>query len=91
MSKIDVDAFPLEGSMCNKCKNRFSRLIVPLNYDWYDVDPDDFDLEEGEELIIEQHVCLISHQDLDGTVKECNHFKNLEDGFKGSFFTKTPF
>ena len=74
--------FPLENSLCKNCTHRVSRLIVPLDYEDYDVDPNDFDLDEDEELYIEQHMCLILQQDMDSIIIECSHYsdKHRADG-----------
>lgn len=89
MSDIGEDAFPLEASICKSCVHRFSRLLIPLDYESYGINIEDFDnMDDEDEIIVEQHICLISQQDLDGAVKECNKFKSVEEG---SFFSGNPY
>jgi hypothetical protein len=66
--------FPIDETLCKDCIFRVSRAFIPLDYESYGLDINDFDLEEGEPLEIEQHVCLITMQDMDYVVKECNKF-----------------
>jgi hypothetical protein len=75
----ESNVFPLEDSLCLRCANRFSRVFIPLDYESYGINLDDFDLEEGEPLEIEQHTCLATQQDLDGVVSQCNKFVSVDD------------
>ena len=85
----DDNDFPLELSLCNDCVHRFSRFLIPMDYESYGISLEDFDdIADGDEIIIEQHICLISQQDLDGVVKECNKYK--PDTAVG-FFSSNPF
>lgn len=89
MSNKDPEVFPMETTICRDCVHRFSRVIQPLDLDMYGIDANDFDdLAEGEEILVEQHVCLISHQDLDGEVRECNKFVGRDEG---SLFRNNPY
>lgn len=86
MSNNTEQLFPLQDSLCLNCANRLSRVFVPLDYGMYGLDLDDFDLEEGEPLEIEQHTCLVLGQDLDGVVSVCNKYldtrsKNLLNNY----------
>lgn len=71
--------FPLEDSLCYKCAHRFSRVFIPLDYESYGININDFDLEEGEPLEIEQHTCMALNQDLDGVVTYCNKFIHVSE------------
>lgn len=77
--------FPLEDSLCLNCNNRFSRTMIPLDYEVFNINVEDFDLEDGEDLFIEQHICLVSQEDLEGMVTECSHFKTKREDIP--FFT----
>jgi hypothetical protein len=88
MSDNAIKEFSLDETLCNNCVNRFSKLIVPLDYEDWGIDLDDFDLEEGEEVMVEHHMCLITGEDLDGVVKECNKFK---DEHEETFFIDNPY
>ena len=88
MPDITAEPFPMEETLCKNCEYRFSRVLIPLDYEVYDIDVNEYDLEEGEDLLIEQHVCLASNQDLDGIVTECNKFK--ENGSE-SLFVNNPY
>ena len=81
--------FPIEQSICKDCVHRFSRFLIPLDYNSYGISLEEFeDLDDGEELIVEQHICLISQQDLDGVVRDCNKYRSEVDI---AFFSKNPF
>jgi hypothetical protein len=89
MPNITADPFPMEDTLCKNCEHRFSRVLLPIDYEMYDIDLDEFDLDDDEDLLIEQHICLASNQDLEGIVTECNKFK--EAGTSRSLFTRNPF
>ena len=72
--EIEDGVFPLEDSLCYECTHRFSRVFIPLDYESYGINLDDFDLAEGEPLEIEQHTCMALNQDLDCVVFKCNKF-----------------
>ena len=86
MSVTYTGPFPLKNTLCKDCSKRFSRIIVPLDYESYGIDLDEYDLEEGEDLLVEQHMCLISREDLDGIVKKCNHYDIKIEFFSSDFF-----
>ena len=88
MSNDTKYEFCLEETLCNECVNRFSKLIVPLDYEDWGVDLDDFDLEEDEEVIVEHHMCLVTGEDLDGIVKDCNKFIRINEK---TFFKENPY
>lgn len=76
---FDSGMFPLEDSLCYKCAHRCSRVFIPLDYESYGINLDDFDLEDDEPLEIEQHTCLILNQDLDCVMTECSKFLDVDD------------
>lgn len=81
--------FPIDSSICKNCVHRFSRFLIPLDYESYGITIEEFeDLDDDEEVIIEQHICLISQQDLDGVVKDCNKYRSDKDV---PFFSSNPF
>lgn len=71
----------LDDSLCFNCENRFSRSLIPLDYEDFGIDIDEFELPEGEELILEQHICLVSKADLEGVITECSHYKKKTGDF----------
>lgn len=78
MSETNDDGvFPIEDSLCNDCALRCTRVFIPIDYSAYGISLDDFDLEDGEPLEVEQHTCLALNQDLDCIVLQCNHFKDI--------------
>jgi hypothetical protein len=82
--------FPLDKTICKNCAYRFSRMIEPLDLEEYGLTEEvlnELGVEDDEEVIVEQHVCLVNYQDLDAIVKECSHFKEFNEV---SFF-KNPF
>lgn len=79
MSEENESVFPIEDTLCLKCAHRFSRVFIPLDYESYGINLDDFDLEEGEPLEIEQHTCMALNQDLDCVVTQCNKFIHVND------------
>lgn len=83
-----LESFPLNDTLCKNCKYRFSRFIIPIDYEEYGIDIDNMDLDEDDEVIIEQHICLILHEDLDGAVKECSSYCPNRDV---NFFSRNPY
>jgi len=75
------DLFPLDETLCRECSFRMSRSLLPLDLDSFGLD--DVTLKEigidatDEEVIVEQHICLISQQEMDYLVKTCTHFKHI--------------
>lgn len=79
MSINKESVFPLDDSLCKHCDNRLSRIVIPLDYEFYGINIEDFDLDEGESLEVEQHTCLELGQDLDAVVIACNKYVNSAD------------
>jgi len=82
--------FPLEDTICKYCANRFSRQVIPIDFEEWGIDLDELDIEEEDEVIVEQHVCLILYQDIDCIVQKCNNFKPV-GRHKEGFFARDPF
>lgn len=85
------DIFPLEDTICLNCAFRMSRVIVPLDPDSFgitDEDIRDMDLEDEEDIMVEQHTCLVIQQDMDYVVRECNHYKDINEK---AFFMHNPY
>ncbi len=71
-----------KASICFSCKHRISRVIEPVlqeDKDYYlDLlgveDGVDSNGEEIDEVMLEQHRCLLLDDDIDGIVHECNRY-----------------
>ena len=88
MPTVNSDVDPMDGSLCRDCAYMFSRSIVPFDYEEYDIDPNDFDLKDGEEIVLGQHICLVSDQVLDCTVLQCNKYHSVSET---AFFSSNPY
>lgn len=81
--------FPMDETLCRDCSHRFSRIIQPLDYESWGIDPDVIDdIDPNEDILVEQHTCLITQQDLDGMVRECNRFSDIREQ---TFFADNPY
>jgi hypothetical protein len=69
--------FPIVESLCFTCEHRASRVIEPLDYESIGLDLSQFDIEEGEQIRIEQHTCVVLMQDMDYLVTECNKYREI--------------
>lgn len=80
MSK-DLDANILGNSICIPCVYRMSRIVSPFNFDYYEFSDDELDEierlknEDGTDVLIEEHTCLLLKTLLDCEVLECNYYK----------------
>ena len=79
MAEIETygDLFPIEETLCNTCKFRLSRTLIPLDLDNFNINEADLkemDLEEGSDVAVEQHTCLIVGEDMDYIVATCNKY-----------------
>lgn len=88
MSDFSADTFRIEDTICNTCKHRLTRLIIPLDYEEWGIDPNELGISDDDSVIIEQHVCLITQQDLDGIVQDCNKYVNIKESV---FFSENPY
>ena len=68
------DMFPIDETLCKDCTHRMSIVMVPLDPELYGVLAEE--LEDDDELMVEQHTCLVSGQDMDYIVTYCNHFES---------------
>lgn len=83
MNPLDI----LEQSKCFNCKHRFSRVITPVtqeDIDYYlgfleEDEEDEEGINDDYELQIEQHICLITNEDIDGIIIECSHFEPINN------------
>ena len=71
---------PLEmiyKSKCWDCVYRLTRLVEPVTQEdlEYYLSMVDIDESDDYDLIIEQHRCLLTDEDLDGVIRECNKYK----------------
>ena len=83
--------FPLDETICKHCAFRMSKVITPVDPEAFGLTEEDLEelnLAEDEDIDVEQHTCLISHQDMDYIVKDCNHFKDVDEQ---SFFIHNPY
>lgn len=70
---------PLEiiyESKCYNCKHRLTRVIEPATQEDIDFYMEAVDMEPDDtyDIVIEQHKCLITDEDLDGIVRECSKY-----------------
>ena len=83
--------FPLEDSICKNCAYRLSKVISPIDPESLGIteeDLEELDLDDDEELLIEQHTCLVTQIDMDYIVKDCNCFRNVAES---EFFIHNPY
>lgn len=67
----------LEGALCVDCIHRVSRLIEPMTDEFIDYVMDKMgvdELDDDVDLLVEQHMCLITGEELDGIVHDCNKY-----------------
>jgi len=67
----------LEGSLCASCIHRVSRLIEPMTEEFIDYVLDKMGeegIDDDVELLVEQHMCLVTGDELDGIVHDCNKY-----------------
>ena len=84
MTEINTNSnlFPMNETICGSCSYRMSRLVVPLELEDFGIseeDLKDIDLADDDEIIVEQHTCLVIQEDMDYLVRECTHFKDKRD------------
>lgn len=84
-----IDYFPMEKTICKNCVYRFSRTIGPIDPETYDIPLDNLpDVEEGDQILLEQHLCLLLQEDLDAVVVNCSKFLDRRDK---SIFIDNPY
>jgi hypothetical protein len=54
-----------------------SRLLKPFDINEFVIDIEELNYEEEEidDIVIEQHICTVAGIDIDGIVLECNRFE----------------
>ena len=77
----------LENSICLKCKHLVSRSIIPVDYEEFGLQEEDFNYEEDEEINIDDVVmihntCVILNMDLGHIVMTCNKYEKENEFFK---------
>ena len=77
--EVSFKEFPIEESLCFDCKHLVSRVLVPIDPESMGIDREDFDLDDDEELVIEQHTCTALMQDMDSIVLECSKYEELKN------------
>jgi len=86
------EVFPIEETICKDCIYRMSRMIIPLDPESFGIDEEDLEdmgLKEDEDIIMEQHTCLITGQDMDFLVKACTKYNSIETEI--SLFKNNPY
>jgi hypothetical protein len=81
---MENDTNPLDAiyeSKCFTCRHRLSRVIKPVTQEdkEYYLDLMDIDDQDSTDLYIEQHRCLMTDEDLDGVILECNQYERAND------------
>lgn len=75
MNPLDM----LKSSKCFSCKYRISRVVEPFTQEDRDYYIDALGIEDEDideyELYIEQHKCLLTDEDIDGVIIECNQYE----------------
>lgn len=79
--EIYDEPFPLDETMCKDCAHRLSRILVPIDFDALGIDPEQYGFNEdsNEEFTMEQHICLVSNEDLETIVLKCTHYKSKNE------------
>ena len=67
----------LYDSKCLTCTHRISRLVEPVTQEdiEYYLDILNLDSNNPMDLFIEQHKCLLTDEDIDGVIRECNQYE----------------
>lgn len=74
--EVYTQEFPIEDSLCFTCKHRLSRVLSPMDPESMGIDLDEVELDDEENLIIEQHVCTATMQDMDFIVLACSRYED---------------
>jgi len=67
----------IKNSKCLHCAHRLSRIVEPVTQEDVEYYMDLLGIEDDSDtydLFIEQQRCLLTGEDLDGVIKECNRF-----------------
>lgn len=76
---ITEGEFPLDQTLCMDCEYRLSKVIIPLDYDDFDIDIDALE-DPDEDIEISQHSCLKTGQDMNYLVIECSKYTPEKKG-----------
>lgn len=72
MDPLDI----IKKSKCRNCEFRLTRTVEPVSQEDREYYMELLGIEDGEsyDLFIEQNKCLVTNEDLDGIIRECNGF-----------------
>lgn len=75
MNPLDM----LKKSKCYTCRHRLSRVVEPATQEDKEYYMEVLDIEDSEDydLYIEQHKCLMTDEDIDGIILECNQYEGI--------------
>lgn len=80
MSTSDNDFLKiLQNSKCYNCKHRLTRIIEPLtleDMEYYN-DMVDIDTLDAYDIVVAQHKCMLTGDDLGGVVLQCSKFEPI--------------
>ena len=93
MTEINTagDLFPLDETICKYCSYRMSILVIPLELEDFGLSDEDLNsigVDDDDEVMLEQHTCLVIQEDMDYLVKDCTQFK---DNREVSLFSTNPY
>lgn len=66
----------LYNSKCLTCMHRISRVVEPLSQedrDYY-FDMVGLDSTDSLDIILEQHKCMLTDEEIDGVIRDCNQY-----------------
>ncbi len=66
----------LYNSKCLTCIHRISRIVEPLTQEdmEYYLDMIGVDAEDTLDITLEQHKCMLTDEQIDGIIRECNQY-----------------
>lgn len=73
------EASPMDFSMCRHCKNLMVRVIIPMDLESFGIDEkviEELNISDDDSIEVLYYTCLITNQDMDYIVIDCNHFKD---------------
>jgi hypothetical protein len=74
---------PMDFSMCGQCKNLMVRVVLPMDMESFGIDEkviEELNIADDESIEILYYTCLVTNQDMDYVVIDCNHFKDKNRG-----------
>lgn len=72
------------GSLCTTCKHRVSRLSYPTKFEEIS-DTEEFELVRVDDIVVEEHYCLLFNNSIDNIVLYCNSYELRDDLNKDIF------